>query len=247
MLRRLLPFAILLHATVALAQGPPSGTSIVVGPGMLVREKAYVGAEPEIIPIPWIDARFGRWTIRGLGAEYALGESRGVRFSAIANFRLGGVEPADLEPRLELFDRDPTVELGVGASLPLGSWQLGAEASADVLGRHGGFDASLRLGKMIRAGRMILVPAAGLRYWSADLAAYDYGLAPGEAGFASGYEPGGAVIPELSVAGGYMINPKWSVIGFGRVLRLDDGIVASPIVDSRTEAMVGIGLGYRLR
>lgn len=246
MVCRLTLIAILLAGPL-LAQGPPPTSSLTVGPGLLARQKAWKGANVELIPIPWIDARFGRWTVRGLRAEYDLGSRGPLRLAATANARLGGVEPRDFEPRLEILDRDPTLELGFGASIPFGRWQFGAEASADILGVHGGYEAALRAARFIQQGRLIVVPSAGVRYWSPELAAFDYGLEAGEAGFIDGYDPGGAIIPQLSVAATYFLSPKWSVIGFGQVSRLDDGIVGSPLVDSRSESLLGVGLGYRLR
>jgi outer membrane protein len=241
---RLVPGALLfLLATAALAQ---PASSLVVGPGILVREKAYLGAQPEVIPIPWIEMRAGRFSLRGLQASFDLGGQGPLRLAAIGNLRLGGVESGDLEPRMELFERDPTVELGLAATLPFRSFRIGAEASADVLGQHGGWDAALRVTRMVRAGRLVLIPGAGLRYWSGELASYEYGLEPGEAGFAAGHEVGGAAIPEASLAGSWALGPKWSLVGFARASRLGDGMLASPIVGRRTEIMGGFGLARRI-
>ncbi len=234
-----------------LVLGPPafgqSTSSLLAGPGVLVRERAYAGAEPEAIAIPWIEARFGRFSLRGLQASYELGARGPVRLSAIGNFRLGGVEPEDLEPRVELFDRDPTVELGLAATLPFRSWRIGAEASADVLGRHGGWDGALRVTKLVRAGRLVLVPGAGVRYWSGALATFEYGLEPGEAGFEDGWALEGAVIPEVSLSGSWALDAKWSLLGFARAARLDDEILGSPIVETRSERIAGVALAYRIR
>lgn len=223
------------------------GSSLVVGPAVLVREKAYTGAQAELIAIPWIEGRVGRFSFRGLQASYDLASSGPLRLAATGSFRLGGVDPEDLEPRLDLFDRDPTVELGLAASVPIRSWRVGAEVAADVLGEHGGWDGALRVSRMVRTGRLVLVPAAAVRYWSPALARFEYGLEPGEAGFAEGYEPGSAVTPEVTLAGSWTLGPKWSIVGFARAARLSDGIVDSPIVDGDTETMGGVGLAYRIR
>jgi outer membrane scaffolding protein for murein synthesis (MipA/OmpV family) len=99
---------------------------------------------------------------------------------------------------------------------------------------------------MFRAGRLVVIPGAGIRYWSGELASYEYGLQPGEAGFPAGHELGGAVIPEASLSGSWTLGAKWSIVGFARASRLGDGIVASPIVGNRTETMLGIGLARRV-
>jgi outer membrane protein len=235
---------LLAGAAAALAQ---PGSSLVVGPAVLVRQKAWAGAGAEVIAVPWIEARFGRFALRGLQASYELGEAGPLRLSAIGNVRLGGVEPEDLEPRLELFERDPTLELGLSATLPVRSFRVSAEAAADALGRHGGWDGALRVARPIRAGRLMIVPGAGVRYWSRDLATFEYGLEPGEAGFAEGYVVESTVIPELSLAGSFALGPKWSVVGFARTARLGSAITDSPIVEGSSETIAGVGLAWRIR
>ncbi|HEY0592326.1 MAG TPA: MipA/OmpV family protein [Thermoanaerobaculia bacterium] len=224
-----------------------SRNSLVVGPAVLVRQKAWAGAGADVIAVPWIEARFGRFALRGLQASYELGGAGSLRLSAIGNARLGGVEPDDLEPRLELFEREPTLELGLSATLPVGSFRISAEASADALGRHGGWDGGLRVARPLRAGRLMLIPAAGVRYWSSDLASFEYGLEPGEAGFADGWIVESTFIPELSVAGSFALGPKWSVVGFARAARLGSAITDSPIVERSSETIAGIALARRIR
>lgn len=240
-------------ALLALASAPASDafaqpeSSLLVGPGVLVRQKAWAGASAEAMPIPWIEARYGRFSLRGLQASYDLGGAGPLRLAAIANARLGGVEPEDLDPRLEVHEREPTLELGLSAAVPLRSWRISAEASADALGRHGGWDGALRLSRPVRAGRLLVVPAAGIRYWSGDLASFEYGLEPGEAGFDDGYEIGGTVAPEVTLAGSFALTPRWSVLGFARAARLGSDVTGSPLVERNLETMAGIALARRIR
>jgi outer membrane scaffolding protein for murein synthesis (MipA/OmpV family) len=44
----------------------------------------------------------------------------------------------------------------------------------------------------------------------------------------------------------YVISPRWSLIGFGRIDRLSDEAVASPLVRRREQYSGGVGLGFRI-
>jgi outer membrane scaffolding protein for murein synthesis (MipA/OmpV family) len=143
-------------------------------------------------------------------------------------------------------------------------WSLGADprhlvnVSADLLrgtGRgHGGWVGSLRVNAFVPVSRAVLLNAGlGRGLASGDFTTAYHGVGQADSAvFPSlggrGYAPGGGWTDWRVTYGAVVhLSPQWHLVAGGRWLRLDAGLVASPVVaerGARSSSIVGVGLGY---
>lgn len=231
-------------AAPALAQ---QGDYVSFGAGALVFDQVYAGKDAEVIGLPFVQGQYGDFFFQGLTLGWSFLKEERYRVSLLGNFRLNSLEASDLEPRLDIEERKRTFEGGVGITMPLSEHLvLDAHALADVLDRHGGYELGLRLSRPSIVGDFVLVPSIGASLLSEDFTAYYYGLKPGEAGFAAGYEPGNVVVPQLGFSAFYPLNTRWTLTGLFGARYLGSDIEDSPLVDAEWESTVFIGASYRL-
>lgn len=236
-----------LLAAAALPAAAQQGNYVSFGAGALVFDQVYVGNNTEVTGLPFVQGQYGDFFLQGLTLGWSFLRQDAYRLSLLGNFRLNSLESGDLDPRLDIEERKQTFEGGLGISMPLTErLLLDAHVLADLLDRHGGYEVGLRVSRPTLLGDFVLAPSLGLNLLSEDFTAYYYGLKPGEAGFAAGYEPGNVVVPQLGLSAFYPLTPRWTLTGLlgGRWLGSD--IEDSPLVDSEWESTLFIGASYRL-
>ncbi|HSW13200.1 MAG TPA: MipA/OmpV family protein [Solimonas sp.] len=240
-------FTTVLLATSALPALAGEGDYVSFGAGALLFDQVYVGSDADVAGFPFVQGQYGDFYLQGLTLGYSFIKEDAYRLSLLGNFRLNRLESEDLEPALPIEERKRTFEAGLGVTVPMGEkLLLDAHALLDVLDRHGGYELGLRLSRPTVMGDFILVPNIGVSLLSEDFTAYYYGLKPGEAGFAGGYEPGNVVVPQLGLSAIYPLNPQWTLTGLLGSRYLGSDIEDSPLVDADWENTLFLGVGYRL-
>lgn len=231
-------------ATPALAQ---QGDYVSFGAGALIFDEVYVGKDADVIGLPFVQGQYGDFFLQGLTLGWSFLKEERYRVSLLGNFRLNSLEASDLDPTLAIDERKRTFEGGVGLTMPLSEHLvLDTHVLADLLDRHGGYEVGLRLSRPSIIGDFVLVPSVGASLLSEDFTAYYYGLKPGEAGFAAGYEPGNVVVPQLGLSAFYPLNTRWTLTGLLGARYLGSDIEDSPLVDAEWESTLFIGASYRL-
>jgi outer membrane protein len=90
-----------------------------------------------------------------------------------------------------------------------------------------------------------LKPQIALAVRDRKLNNYYYGVRPSEAAAARpAYEPGGGVNAELGVSAVYRITERWRLTGALAATRWSSGVLASPIVERRTQLTALAGVAY---
>lgn len=217
------------------------------GAAALVWDQPYVGGDTEVSALPFVQGQWRDFFLQGTTLGYGFLKEDAFKLSALLNLRLNHLESEDLDPALPIEERKRTVEAGVGLSMPLVERiTLDAHALIDVLDRHGGYEVGLRLSRASIMGNLILAPSVGVSLLSKDFTAYYYGLQPGEAGVAAGYEPGDVIVPQLGLSAFYPLNPQWTLTGLLGARYLGSDIGDSPLMDAEWENTLLIGASYRL-
>ena len=236
-----------LLAAAALPVLAQEGDYVSFGAGALVFDEVYVGNDADVIGLPFVQGQYGDFFLQGLTLGWSFLKEERYRLSLLGNFRLNSLEASDLHPRLAIDERKRTFEGGVGLTMPLSErLVLDTHVLADLLDRHGGYEVGLRLSRPSIIGDFVLVPSIGASLLSEDFTAYYYGLKPGEAGFAAGYEPGNVVVPQLGFSAFYPLTPRWTLTGLLGARYLGSDIEDSPLVDAEWESTLFIGASYRL-
>ena len=247
----ILVLGILLPGSIATAQppgprGPRNGWSI--GVGAISSPEPYIGADDEILVIPVLSVTAGRFSFRGIGASWQLGEWGGFEAEALLRARFGGFEEDD-SPFLEgMEDRRFSADLGLELSWEGELVGVRLVPAVDVLDRSGGAEVALELFTPIQLGPVRLEPRAGAAWQSSGLVDYYYGVRPGEARPGRpAYRPGSTVNGTVGLFVFAPLADRVTFQSFIRFERLGSEIEDSPIV-ADTSAVTGlVGISYRVR
>lgn len=239
------------------ADEAPSRPPISVGAGVAVTTQPYLGVDDaaQLFPIPLVNAQVGRFAFQGREGSIDVGEAGPVELQAIARWRFQSYDQDD-GFALAGMDRDGTLEVGATASGQLRSIRLSATVTADVLGRHGGFEAEAAASVEVAGGRFVSVrPRAGLRYQSASLNDYYFGVEAdegavltdpdtGEAFAREPYAVDATLAPFVGVIARVPVSRRVFVTGLIDYGPLPGEVTDSPIVDASGQAFGFVGLAY---
>lgn len=239
-----------LGTTLASAAPPPPRWS--AGLGMVLSDSPYAGEGQRLRAFPLIGWEGERFYLRGPNLGVRLLEDESLQVGAALSVRLDGFDADDLGRR-ELaangVDRDLLDDRsdGIDATLTL-RWrgaplELEAEARHDISGASEGSELRARLERPMQAGPWRWSPFLQLRWLSADLAGYYYGISQREAlrGL-PGYSPGSVLQPELGVALSRGFRSGWFVQGSVRYSRLPDDLADSPLLEDDAESSLFFAL-----
>lgn len=155
-------------------------------------------------------------------------------------------EPLATTTELTIPDRDYAIEMGVEL-LAGGLWgDLQLTAHHDVSGTHEGYEIEFDYSRGFRSQRWYFEPSIGLRYKSAELNNYYWGVASPESNDALPTyiaEAGTNVHGRLLFS--YQLSQNWAFSVAGEFERLNDGAASSPIVRKQTIFGYFAGFGYR--
>jgi outer membrane protein len=204
-----------------------------VGAGVIGRSSPYVdGGSGVFQPIPIITYTGEDLQWFGPTLRYGLTGSDDVRLAVTASYRLGAYDENDSPALAGLGDRDSTLMAGLAvvAELPAGvNLSLGYEH--DVLDQLGGGEARLVASRSFQWGLARFGPNLGLRWSSADLADYDFGV-PVSAATPTrpAYEVGDTWTVEAGVSSFIELSRSWRIVFDVAVEFLPDEVSDSPIV-----------------
>jgi outer membrane protein len=156
-----------------------------------------------------------------------------------------GYDADDSDALEGMANRDWTLEVGLATVVEGGWGSLALSATTDVLGEHDGQEVRLTYSIPLGSVRFQVQPAAGIAWYSENLADHYFGVRPGEARAgrpAYAVESATNVFVEVRVL--MPLSRRWALVLSGGVEWLDDAITASPIVEDNTRFGMFAGASY---
>ena len=227
------------------AAGRDAGSGWIIGGGVAVRDPGYVGYSRETTPIPLIFYHNGRFFFAGVSAGYLLSNGNHYRFSLVVSPQFNRLKASDSPQLAGIQTRDWS--LAGGANLDLfGGWgRFNVGVAHDLLDRNNGSSANLGYRFPFHAGDWTLTPGLGLRWESADLVNYYYGVSAAEAiPGRPAYSPGSATNPLVDFSLSTAISEHWQFRGYLEYMRFAGAIHDSPIVARSGSPTIFIGFVY---
>jgi len=253
-MKKLLVVSALTMSSAVVAQ-QPDGSRWGLGAGVIAMDRAYVGEDTRIRPIPLLSYEGDRLFLRGISGGYHLFRTPEVSFDVLGSARIEGLNKDDLGfsqlasrgiNRNLLEDRGDEFDLGLGFTWRGHFGELQLRALTDVTGTSKGQELALTYSRRLQLGLLTLTPLIGVSYFSDNLANYYYGTLDEEV--ARGvvrYRPDAVAVPQAGINLARPFGQHWVMMGGVRVLLLPDKLVDSPLIDSHTTTSVFLGLTYR--
>lgn len=253
-----LPF---LLPSLALAQTTSTGDLLAkvqddrwsIGVAASVRQSPYAGEGTRIRPVPLLTYEGNRLFWRGLGGGIHLIDRDRFRVDAVLSARMDGFDIDDLGQRelrangvdpSQLSDRDDGLDAGLAASWSSRAGEFKLSALADVTDRSGGYEIAADYAYAFKWGRSTLIPGVGLRWMSDDLVRYYHGTLDDEvARGVQRYQPGSALVPQVSLAFSRPLGEKWRLLGAVDYKFLPSEITDSPLSEPDTDGSGGLRIG----
>ena len=251
----------LLLPSLALAQTTSTGDLLAkvqddrwsIGVAASVRQSPYAGEGTRIRPVPLLTYEGDRLFWRGLGGGIHLIARDRLRVDAVLSARMDGFDIGDLGQRelrangvdpSQLSDRDDGLDAGLAASWSSRAGEFKLSALADVTDRSGGYEIAADYAYAFKWGRSTLIPGGGLRWMSDDLVRYYHGTLDEEVGRGvQRYQPGSALVPQVSLAFSRPLGEKWRLLGAVDYKFLPSEITDSPLSEPDTDGSAGLRIG----
>jgi outer membrane protein len=165
-----------------------------------------------------------------------------TRFVQVSATGAALAAPVELKPPR----RDYAVELGLEA-ITNGDWgQATFSVFQDVSATHGGVELATDYTYRWNRGRFSLAPSVGLRFKSASMNDYYWGIRANEASIAlPAYKTGSGVNVRTAVRAGYYFTRRLHLAGSVSYEKLDHSISASPLVKESNVVGYFGGLAYQ--
>lgn len=214
----------------------------------IVRDTPYRQADDDSLLVPFVQYEGERVYFRGLNLGYRLNPGADIEVDVVARARLDGFEAEDSPVFAGMAERERSLELGAAARRSLGPGQIEFSAFADALDRSGGQELDLAWRGDFGRGPFRVLPELALRWQSADLVDYYFGVRASEATAARpAYRAGSALVPRAALNLRAPLNGAWSVFARLSYDRLPDAVTDSPLVDRSSERRLFLGLVYGFR
>lgn len=224
-----------------------------IGVAASVRQSPYAGEGTRVRPVPLLTYEGERVFWRGLGGGVHLVNRNRFRVDAVLSARMDGFDIDDLGPRelrangidpSQLSDRDDGLDAGLAASWSSRAGEFKLSALADVTDRSGGYEIAADYAYAFKWGRSTLIPGIGVRWMSDDLVRYYHGTLDEEiARGVQRYQPGSALVPQVSLAFSRPLGEKWRLLGAVDYRFLPNEITDSPLSEPDTDGSAGLRIG----
>ena len=223
------------------------GSSWMVGGGMAIANRGYIGYSREITPFPLIFYHHGRFFFAGARVGYMASNGRHYRLSFNIKPRFNRLHASDSPQLAGIQTRKWSLDGGVKLDT-FGRWgRLSTELSHDLLNRNDGTELSLGYRYSIPIGEWKLTPGLGMRWQSASLTNYYFGVSTAEAiPGRPAYEPGAATSPYVSLGLSTRLGTHWRFISNLQYTRYPSAIHDSPLIDRSGSSMLFIGFLYQI-
>lgn len=230
------------------AAATEAGSGWIFGGGVAVTNPGYVGYSRQITPFPLVFYHYGRFFFAGISAGYLLSNGDHYRFSLVVSPEFNRLKASDSPQLAGIQTRQWSLDGGANLDL-FGHWgRFNVGVLHDLLDRNDGTGASAGYHYPIPLGGWTLTPGLGLRWESAKLVNYYYGVSPAEViPGRPAYSPGASTNPFVDLSLSTSINEHWQFRGSISYMRFGSAIHDSPIVDRSGSPTIFIGVIYNPR
>ena len=210
----------------------------------------YRGVSAHAYPMPFVNWEDERFYVRGLGAGAYLWKSESTKLSAGLEYLPTHFRPHDSDnAAMKQLDKRYSSMLAFAAcEYSSSDWgNLRLKVAADVLDNSGGFLADISYSKPVELGAVVLTPAVGVCWTSADYNDYYYGVSVEESqrsGLAA-YEADGGFSPFASLRVDFALSPHWGLYAIASAMLLSEEIRDSSMVDEDMKLGIGGGISYK--
>ena len=230
------------------AAGNDTGSGWIFGGGVAVTDPGYVGYSRQITPFPLVFYHYGRFFFAGISAGYLLSNGEHYRFSLVVSPQFNRLKASDSPQLAGIQTRQWSLQGGANLDL-FGAWgRFNLGVFHDLLDRNNGAGANAAYHYPVQLGAWTLTPGLGLRWESAKLTNYYYGVSPAEAiPGRPAYSPGSSTNPFVELSLSTSISDHWQFRGALQYLRFANAIHDSPIVDRSGSPTLFISFVYNPR
>src|SRR5690242_2967765 len=208
------------QSMLAQAAANETGSGWVFGGGLAITDPGYVGYNRQYTPFPLIFYHYGRFFVAGVSAGYLLSNGDHYRFSLGVSPQFNRLKASDSPQLAGIQTRQWSLDGGANLDL-FGDWgRFNVGVAHDLLDRNNGSSANLGYHYGFHLGGWTLSPGLGLRWESANLVNYYYGVSPAEAiPGRPAYSPGAATDPFVDISLSTAISEHWQFRSFLRYER----------------------------
>lgn len=217
-----------------------------IGIGIAAHQPPQQGADIEIDGGPFPFYEGDRLSLSFGSVSYRLIDLKGFQLALEGQARFDGFDPKDNSALAGMQKRNPALDAGfsLATSGRWGAAQL--RFLGDVTGTHQGYEIAASYQVPYQSGRWTVVPSIELKWRSADLVDYYYGVRVSEANATRpAYAAGRATNISAGLTAAYKLTQRWQILAGAEYLRLDDSIKSSPIIEKNHEASIFSALIYR--
>jgi outer membrane protein len=211
--------------------GVPEG-GLAIGASLSDANPGYVGYHSEVLPVPLVSYRTGRFFLAGptAGVVASQGDHYTVSFMLLPELmRLR----SSASPVLSgLGSRQWTIDGGMNVSFRDSWGDVSLGAFHDILDRNNGTQIRFQYSYPIPLGSGQLSPGVGLTWESANYTNYYYGVTTEEAlPIRRAYSPGPALNPSVRLDYTRPLSKTWRMSVGASYMRFDQTIRNSPLID----------------
>ena len=217
----------------------------VLGAGAMMIESPYRGVDDTTYPVPVLIFEAKRFFVdKTVAGYYCNGPAEPLRWGVIGSLRLQGYEAGDSADLGGMRDRDMAFDAGLRILFKSKIVDTTLEAVTDVSGAHTGQEIRLGFSRVLFDGFLGLT--AEVKWQSADLVRYYYGVDPGEARPGRGaYDPGDDLEYTAGATIGVPLGDRWAAFGDIQCVFLGDESADSPIAGDDAIMRYVVGAVYR--
>ena len=232
--------------TVQMTQPPEFKANWGLGAGAVYSTSPYRDGDNALSPIPFVVYIGDRLAVFGPMASFVAFRTEVTDFRILADYRFGGDVFEESTFLADMDKRENTLMAGAGLSYEAPfNLDLDLGLKTDVLGRHEGQIASLDIDYSYARPKLRLSCGAGLTWNSDRYTAYYYGVGANEARPGRpAYDPGDALIPNLSAGISWAPIDNWQAVLFTTYEWLPAEITDSPIIAKDYQISIVTGLSY---
>jgi len=224
-----------------------------IGVAAAARQSPYAGEGTRVRPLPLVTFEGERIFWRGVSGGVHLFKGESFALDAVLAGRFDGVDIKDLGRRELaangvdrdlLEDRDDGLDAGLAARWSRRAGEVQVSDLADATDTSGGYEIAADYAYALTWGHTTIVPGVGVRWMSSDVVNYYHGTLEEEvARGVARYQPGSALVPQISVGFSRPLGEKWRVMGGVDYRFLPDEITDSPLSEPDTDGSAGLRIG----
>ncbi len=187
--------------------------------------------------------------VHGSSSNFAFGynawENERSRVALLFSSQIGSYTPGTVPGYVSVRDRDADLQFGIRSTHYQDNNIVQLELGVDSTGRGNGVVAAWQFGHFWQLRNWNLHALLGLRYFSADIVDFYFGIDESEVSEQTAvYQADHGVLTTAEFGAAIPLNEKWVFRTNATVDRLPDSVVDSPLTQARMAYDFSVGINY---